>query len=323
MKKVLGISLVLTLLLSSISLASGIRTEAAFISNGSENSHSEMFELNGVQYFYEDTVEYTITITQALTGEKTIAFKDKLNAEHGNISYISEVDDSNDVNYSKNSNSLSNGEMKIKELSQSDIRELKEIRNKTLNSEIKLEEIESESFSQNIEDTSQTLIQPTNANKVVQKLTQRHGSEYLYRYLQSLTRNGRTGRLYQHRTYAASVKSSRFFDVLTGIGIIAAFYSTPINALIGIASWMSVGASGLQLLMPTNFTEWNASIHLQKVVSVGEQYPYRAFYDRHLNAMTGSKGTAVLTDIKRTFKNDDYDLNLALLVKGIDFYIEL
>jgi len=333
LKKIFYYFLVSTLFISMFSLASGLSVSAATSSNKviekNEGYYSEAFEVNGVKYFYEDNEEYTISITTSLNGDRIIAYKDKLGGNENEIYYLNETSNTLKTKYKNEPIYTTNIEMTS--LQTSDIKNLENIKEKVLNNEIKLEKKSIQDFAEVthlVESEDVSLLEPkiisnstTSASKVYQALAEEYGQQYTYKYLSSLTKSGYTGYLYEHMTFGAYEKTSLLFDAATSIGIIATALGTPISGLIGIAAWVSAGFASYELLMPTEFKKWNATVYKQKVVKVKSIYPYRAFYDRHLTAVTGSKGTAVLSNVKRTYKSSDYDSNYTLLSKGIDYYI--
>ena len=331
MKRFINIVLIVTLFISTSGLMNVLSVNAASTSNAtspsieSENYFSEAFESNGVQYFYEQTAEYTITITRALNGEQTIVYKDTLNNGSDEIFYHFEKRNSEISHYVYET--IPEEEVQTIPLDSSDIEKLKSIRDAVLNNEITFEKqalqniAEVTYFEEEGETDSLSSIQPASASKVTQALSAIYGSPYLNKYLTSLTRRGYTGYLYQHMTFGSSIKTSVLFDVLTGIGIVATAFGTPISSLLGIAAWVSAGAAGYQLVRLTSFSQWNATVYLQKEVKVSNSYPYRAFYERYLTAVTGSQGTAALSGVNSSYKSSDYDNNTTLLTKGIDLYI--
>lgn len=278
----------------------------------SGSTYSETFEANGVTYFYEDTLTYTIVITDSINGEQTISFNDKTQ-KNDEILYT----------LSKQGFNSNNKQISKQSSSDKDPNSIQEIKKNFFNGQINVERIDLDSISVSIPPNDNNFFEInsaglTGASAVNREMQKRYGSTFTYRYLTQLTRNGRTGTLYQHRTYGAIPEASRLFNTLTTIGIIASAFSTPASSLVALASWTSAAGSAYQLARSTTFTEWKATVYLQKLVKVGSIYPYRSYYDRHHKAITGSSGAYVDPQIVRTYKNSDYDNNTSILITGIN-----
>lgn len=324
MKKLIYSALISTLVISSIGYSSGLNVSAASSLNElSEinDKYSESFELNGVQYFYEDTNNYTLSITKAPNGEESIAYKDKLSSNDDEIYY----------QYTPGTTENKNSQATAKEISSlnaTEERELNTIKEKVLNNEITLEKHSIKDFatvthSNESKDASLLAADTSSVSKVNYSLSQVYGEQYVNKYLTSLTKDGYTGYLYQHMTFGATPKTSFAFDALAAIGIVATAVGTPISTLLGIAAWVSAVGGSYQLLKPTSFDTWTAKVYYQKEVKVGTIYPYRSFYDLTLQAVTGSQGYAALSEVKSTYKSSDYDNNTSILSTGIANYIKI
>ena len=99
MKKIIY-ALVFSLVISMISFASGTKVSATSLNELSETNSdfSESIEINGVHYFYEDTTNYTLTITKAPNGEEIIAYKDKLKGNEDEFYYQHTLGTSEKIN---------------------------------------------------------------------------------------------------------------------------------------------------------------------------------------------------------------------------------
>lgn len=162
-------------------------------------------------------------------------------------------------------------------------------------------------------------------SKIHYSLAAEFGSAYTSKLLTSKKEQGYTGYLYQHMTFGAtpSETARKAFDVLTAIGIIATWASTPVSGLIGLAAWTSSAAGYYVLMQPAEFKQWLARVYYQKEVKVEKIYPYRVFKDIKVTAVTGSKGYAALGTPVTEFKSSDYDKNADIISTGITNYIRM
>lgn len=287
-----------------------------------EGTYKETIDLNGVHYFYEDTKDYTLTITKAPNGMEEIAYKDKTSKVDEIYYYFNPGEKVNKIK----TTDLKATVEEVKSLNVTAIAELEAIKEKVMNKELLLEKRSLQDFSaatpvtESKENSMSLAASTSGVNSIYNSLAVEYGSTFVNKYLTSLTRNGTTGQLYQHMTFGATPKSSKLFDALTAIGVIATWASTPVKGIIGIASWASATGGYYTLMNPTEFKTWNAYVYNAKEVKVGSIYPYRSNYDITMQATTGINSYAALGSPSTKFKHSDYNSNLTVLQNGIDVY---
>ena len=132
MKKVINILLITVLIFPIITFYSpGIavasaqqeHTSSSLINDG---YFSEAFESNGVKYFYEDTSEYTIVITNSISGEQTVSYKDKIENNNDEILYSSTTANTNPTD--NEFNYIDSDKIEITPLEATQIKNLEEIK---------------------------------------------------------------------------------------------------------------------------------------------------------------------------------------------------
>lgn len=322
MKKIFYYLLICTIVISTLSLSGNLSVSAA---SDSEGFYSEAFEIDGVQYFYEDTKSYTLTITKALNGEEIIAYKDKNGKEDEIYTQhkpgITKSDIEQTVTSEKN--------MEIISLNSIDVKEIENIKERVLNNEINLEKQTIQDFAtvtnlteSESENSSLPSAGISSVSKVNHSLAQVYGAQFTNKYLTGTYKDGVAATLNQHMTFGASRNSSFLFNALAAIGIVATAVGTPVSGLLGIASWTSAAAGAYTLDFKSEFVTYNAKVYLQKEVKVDNVYPYRSFYDRGLTAVTGTQGYASLSSVNSTYKSNDYDSNSSILNTGIEYYLK-
>lgn len=319
-KKIIALFLSLVLTTSSFTFAHANNVKYddenefdTIIYEESDNEIVELIELDGTYFYFQDTDEYTLSITKYPSGNVNVVKNDKLN------------------NSLEESIITENQDNEIQMFSARDIdiiSEMKLLSERVLDNQIELETDLSHYFENVVTYDEEEVIIDGNihsnrsvASLIDEELSGEFGSPYNDRLRGGLSYRGYSASLYESMHFTRSKYTSWFINAGTAVGIVASLMGIPTSLVLKIFTYTSIGVGVYSIIADVTGNKYYADVHNNKTVKVKDIYPYRAGRSEYGFCYVGDKSAAYQSRNK-VRQDYDFDDNTGLMRKGIDNYID-
>lgn len=308
MKKILSIILIVTIFLIPVSNMNAQEISKDIkITNVVKNDkkYSQITECNGIKYYFEDTKEYTLTVTHIKNNNFLVYYKDKiLNTMNKKEIKINPL---NDNVFNKISDDIKQNTIKlefIENLAKTNSNKKEKIFNKNILKSIS----EDDKYKDYV--------------KIYNIMKEDFGEPFKQTYSKSLNYRGYTAKLYRTKSFIIYPEDfmQKLFRRKTLVSIISAYFSVPIDTVSkAITTILEHGMLVIDKdVTPSTFT---ADVNWSKEINVGKYWPYRADKMDKGRAFVGDRRAIRMH--KSYWENRDYSDDNSLMKTGIDNYIRI
>lgn len=290
-------------------------------SNNSKDSYRELIEYKNCKYYFEDTINYTISITCSKNNVFIIDLKDKLENTISNTKILK--------NYYNDDVFLEIRDCVLrKNIVFSEVKKISKLNlsHKVSNGRKKVNLNDSISRNENLYNGPFEPIDDEEYKdymKAYNELVEEYGKPYGQKYSSSLVYKGHEAELYETKSFQIYPETiaSKIFSAGTMIGAVSAFLSVPESIILIICSVVSTGIGLFALAFDYKPKVMVADINYGKEIKVYSYWPYRADKTNYGKVFIGDRTGAYV--YFKTWQNSDYEYDEDLMKKAVDNYLRI